>query len=166
MVDPEHARTYGGTGRFKNRENLVELMSGDITVESKVGEGTRITIALPMETTEAVGHCEPQTDPKQVLGGKTLWVVDDMRANHLVVEQMAARYGAIRSFESGEALLSQADTELDADVMLLDYNMPSMTGHELFCNQISISSSVSLFCYDRVIILRAQSRSKRRLMEC
>ena len=44
---------------------------------------------------------EPQTDPKQVLGGKTLWVVDDMRANRLVVEQMAARYGAkVRSFES------------------------------------------------------------------
>lgn len=134
MVDPEHARTYGGTGLgLRIVKTLVELMSGDITVESKVGEGTRITIALPMETTEAEWVIdEPQTDPKQVLGGKTLWVVDDMRANRLVVEQMAARYGAkIRSFESGEALLSQADAELDADVMLLDYNMPSMTGHEL-----------------------------------
>ena len=48
-----------------------------------------------METTEAEWVIdEPQTDPKQVLGGKTLWVVDDMRANRLVVEQMAARYGA------------------------------------------------------------------------
>ena len=134
MVDPEHARTYGGTGLgLRIVKTLVELMSGDITVESKVGEGTRITIALPMETTEAEWVIdEPQTDPKQVLGGKTLWVVDDMRANRLVVEQMAARYGAkIRSFESGEALLSQADAELDADVMLLDYNMPAMTGHEL-----------------------------------
>jgi signal transduction histidine kinase len=134
MVDPEHARTYGGTGLgLRIVKTLVELMSGDITVESKVGEGTRITIALPMETTEAEWVIdEPQTDPKQVLGGKTFWVVDDMRANRLVVEQMAARYGAkIRSFESGEALLSQADAELDADVMLLDYNMPSMTGHEL-----------------------------------
>ena len=134
MVDPEHARTYGGTGLgLRIVKTLVELMSGDITVESKVGEGTRITIALPMETTEAEWVIdEPQTDPKQVLGGKTLWVVDDMRANRLVVEQMAARYGAkIRSFESGEALLSQADAELDADVMLWDYNMPAMTGHEL-----------------------------------
>ena len=134
MVDPEHARTYGGTGLgLRIVKTLVELMSGDITVESKVGEGTRITIALPMETTEAEWVIdERQTDPKQVLGGKTFWVVDDMRANRLVVEQMAARYGAkIRSFESGEALLSQADAELDADVMLLDYNMPSMTGHEL-----------------------------------
>ena len=134
MVDPEHARTYGGTGLgLRIVKTLVELMSGDITVESKVGEGTRFSIALPMETTEAEWVTdEPQTDPKQVLAGKTLWVVDDMRANRLVVEQMAARYGAkVRSFESGEALLSQADVELDADVMLFDYNMPSMTGHEL-----------------------------------
>lgn len=134
MVDPEHARTYGGTGLgLRIVKTLVELMSGDVTVESKVGEGTRFSIALPMETTEAEWVTdEPQTDPKQVLGGKTLWVVDDMPANRLVVEQMAARYGAkVRSFESGEALLSQADVELDADVMLLDYNMPSMTGHEL-----------------------------------
>ena len=74
MVDPEHARTYGGTGlSLRIVKTLVELMSGDITVESKVGEGTRITIALPMETTEAEWVIdEPQTDPKQVLGGKTL----------------------------------------------------------------------------------------------
>ena len=65
-------------------KTLVELMSGDITVESKVGEGTRITIALPMETTEAEWVIdEPQTDPKQVLGGKTLWVVDDMRGQSI-----------------------------------------------------------------------------------
>ena len=109
MVDPEHARTYGGTGLgLRIVKTLVELMSGDITVESKVvrehGLVSRCRWRLPKQN----GSLMSLKRIPNSTWWQNLWVVDDMRANRLVVEQMAARYGAkVRSFESGEALLSQ-----------------------------------------------------------
>jgi len=132
MIDPDHARTYGGTGLgLKIVKTLVDLMQGHIETTSEVGVGTRFKIFLPMETTDLRSSRE-RIESSTILQNKVIWVVDDMRANRLVVEHIAKRYGAkVESFESGYALLDHAKGQMDADVILLDYNMPELTGFDI-----------------------------------
>ncbi len=48
--DPSISRKYGGTGLgLMITKNLIELMGGRISVESKLGEGTTFSFTLPLE---------------------------------------------------------------------------------------------------------------------
>ncbi|WP_295901456.1 sensor histidine kinase [uncultured Bdellovibrio sp.] len=48
--DPSISRKYGGSGLgLMISKNLIELMGGQISVDSKVGEGTTFSFSLPLE---------------------------------------------------------------------------------------------------------------------
>lgn len=54
-ASPRVARKFGGTGLgMAMVRRLVELMDGDISVESRINQGTVITITLPLEPVETV----------------------------------------------------------------------------------------------------------------
>jgi CheY-like chemotaxis protein/anti-sigma regulatory factor (Ser/Thr protein kinase) len=116
-------------------KRLVELMGGEIGVESTVGAGSVFWIELNLaaEPQPDAGATEPQAAIQAgVQHGaalRTLLYIEDNRANMQLVEQLIARRPDIRllSAEDGMRGIALARTH-QPEVILMDINLPGMSG--------------------------------------
>lgn len=113
---------------------IVHSVGGHIMVESVVGEGTMISILLPIVTDEAViSDRIAATTVALDLHGKYIYVVDDEHAISTLLEQRLSPLGAIvASFDNGVSALRAIDKTPNAvDLLITDITMPEMSGIEL-----------------------------------
>jgi len=133
QVDSSITRRYGGTGLgLAIAKELTVLMGGSISVESRVGEGSRFWFTLPLSQD---GEPEEQADVTGLRGLRAL-VVDDHEVNRRVVTDMIASWG-VRStccVSGDEALWELRQAHAGGDpyrFAILDYQMPGMDGATL-----------------------------------
>jgi two-component system, sensor histidine kinase and response regulator len=133
QADGSTTRRYGGTGLgLAISRQLVELMSGEIGVDSQLGVGSRFwfTVALGRVA------CPASADPDSLTAGRRVLVVDDSPANRAVLHHHLADWG-IACEEAGNAeeawrLIGDGpDAGGRFDLAILDYNMPVTNGVEL-----------------------------------
>lgn len=133
QVDSSSTRRHEGTGLgLAITSRLVALMGGEIGVESTEGEGSTFwfTVTLPN-----AGHSRRRVTPSDVTGARIL-VVDDNQVNRSILsEQMASWTFDACAAESGEeglsVLMAAARHGIAVDCIVLDYQMPGMTGGEM-----------------------------------
>lgn len=111
---------------------LVELMGGEIGVESKPREGSRFWFELPLKAQE--GSSRAPDEPW--LRGLRLLVVDDNHTVTRVIQEQASHWGMkVRTADSGAEALALARNAANLgepfDIILLDHNMPGMSGLQL-----------------------------------
>lgn len=134
QADASTTRQFGGTGLgLSICRQLVDLMDGNLSLESRVGEGTTVSIRLvfPLDATPAE---ESYADAS--LHGKYVLVVDDLPINLNVIRRQLEHLG----MQVHTALNGKLATELAErmqrqgtafDVALIDYLMPVQNGEQV-----------------------------------
>lgn len=119
-------------------KKLVELMHGNINVQSEYGSGSKFIIRVDQkilkgEELERAKNKKPvQTEQIIDAHGKKVLVVDDNLLNIKVAERLLAKYNVtIESVMSGQECLDKVNLG-KYDLILLDDMMPKMTGGETF----------------------------------
>lgn len=134
QADASTTRRFGGTGLgLAISRQLAQMMGGDLTVASVVGEGSTFTVTIPFPPAEA----EPaEVRPQIELRGLKVIAVDDTATNRRVLEAYLGSWGMrVTSCPDGHAALDELQRSAERgepfDVAILDFNMPRMDGVEL-----------------------------------
>ncbi len=118
-------------------KNFVEMMEGDIAVESELGKGSKFTVSLLLKLQEASEKTRIQASdiPRKHKSSKSrrLLVVEDNEINCEIVEELLKDKGyLVETAANGRIALETVENAKDDyfAAILMDIQMPEMDGYE------------------------------------
>ena len=135
QADTSTTRRYGGTGLgLAISRQLVELMEGEISVDSEPGAGSTFSFSVTLPKQPAGERSEPPS--RAGLRGLRALIVDDNATNRRILCEQLSSWGMeSRDVDNGpdalEELRAAAGREEPYDLALLDMQMPDMDGMQV-----------------------------------
>lgn len=133
QVDTSTTRQYGGTGLgLAICKRLLELMDGNVEIESEVGKGStfRCTARVPRLIENAI-------EPNRLLKNRRVLIVEkNRRAREIFVQQLYALGIYAHAVKTGAEALRDLAVEAPFDCSIVDLTLPGENGLDL-ATQIS-----------------------------
>jgi PAS domain S-box-containing protein len=137
QADESTTRRFGGTGLgLSICRDLATLMGGEVGVHSRLGEGSCFWAELPLSAVAAPApEVDAETPAPVSLQGASVLMVEDNPVNMLIAGAMLEQWGVRteQATDGQQAVLAvqrRAQTGAMFDAVLMDVQMPVMSGHE------------------------------------
>lgn len=131
------AKDVSGTGLgMPIVKSLVTQMSGEITVKSRLGEGSAFIVTIPLEAAEKEQQEEPDREQKEIAGdvsleGKRVLLAEDNEVNMEIAVELLSMNGieVTQAWNGREAVEIFGQAKPFAfDAILMDMQMPELDG--------------------------------------
>ncbi len=152
QADTTTSRRYGGTGLgLAIARKLVQLMGGDIQLESELGKGSRFSFTVHMSKSVQIADTETIIDPE--LKGTKVLIIDEHPARDILHKQLLnwklQSRKAVSAEEALEILQQAAIDEAPYKVLIINWHMTGINGQDLI-NKIRSNNEISTI---KIIIL-------------
>ncbi|SHG72650.1 Hpt domain-containing protein [Thermosyntropha lipolytica DSM 11003] len=144
QVDNSASRSYGGTGiGLYICHKLVQAMEGTIDIKSRIGQGTTVSLKIPLMITDNSGKVQETNnkptrndiyqhviDNQIVFFPRSVLLVEDNKLNQKIIAEILINYGfEVATADNGLECLSMLQKSY-FDIILMDMQMPVMDGYE------------------------------------
>jgi len=131
-------KKFGGTGLgLTISKRILELLDGEIILESEEGQGSIFTIVIPCIPSGSNFSDEEETENKETahlypaLNGKKILIIDDDKMQLALMKELLLNYPVmVRTEINAAAVISLLENET-FDIVLTDIQMPTVDGFEL-----------------------------------
>lgn len=133
QVDVGKRRVYGGTGLgLAITRQLVDLLDGDISVQSQLNRGSEFTVRVPLRV--LVGNT-PTTENRETAvftRPLSILVAEDNVVNQKVVHGLLTKMGhsVVIVPHGDQAVAERINPDAHFDLILMDCEMPQVDGYE------------------------------------
>nr|WP_321450912.1 PAS domain S-box protein [uncultured Carboxylicivirga sp.] len=167
FVQLKKYHTKGGTGLgLAICKQIINLMGGDISVDSQVGHGSTFSIVLPKIACRQIDVAttkEQDINPQNIRFLKSkIMVIDDIEENRKFIKDVLYESNIeIIEANNGIEALNLLKFHLP-NLFIIDITMPDMTGHELN-DQIKkneLLKNIPVFAYSASVMVEQERKVK------
>ena len=131
QADASTSRRFGGSGLgLAICHRLVVGMGGRIDVQSRLGQGSRFTVRIPLGLPAGVSVLRPDGLAPGGDDDTSVLLVEDNAVNQMVAKAMLERIGCVVEVASDGPSAIAALTRRRFDLVFMDVHMPGMDGLE------------------------------------
>ncbi|MCL3881671.1 ATP-binding protein [Marivita sp. GX14005] len=131
QVEDDRNRQFEGTGLgLSITKRLVELMAGEVWVESQEGVGSCFGFRITLPLADTPRPAQPEEPPQIVSGTPKVLLAEDNKTNQLVFRKMIGTLDIDLRVAGDGFQAVAAYEEARPDVIFMDISMPGMDGKE------------------------------------